>query len=85
MYRVEIQSKALRELKRINRQDRQRILNVIDGLAENPRPIGSKKLTDTEDWRIRVGVYRIVYRIQERRLLVLVVRIGHRSDVYRRS
>ena len=85
MYRVEIQSNALRELKRINRQDRQRILNVIDGLAENPRPAGSKKLTDRGDWRIRVGAYRIVYRIQERRLLVLVIRIGHRSDVYRRS
>ena len=83
MYRVEIQSKALRVLKRIDRQDQQRILKFIDGLAENPRPAGSKKLTDTEDWRIRVGAYRIVYRIQERRLLVLVVRIGHRSDVYR--
>jgi mRNA interferase RelE/StbE len=85
VYRVEIQRKALKELRRIDRQDQKRILKVIDGLAEDPRPAGSKKLTDTEDWRIRVGSYRIVYRIQEQRLLVLVVRIAHRSDVYRRG
>ena len=85
MYRVEIQRKAAKELRRIDRQEQKRIIEVIDGLAENPHPIGSKKLTDTEDWRIRVGSYRIVYRIQEQRLLVLVVRIAHRSEVYRRG
>lgn len=54
------------------------------GLAENPRPIGSEKLTGSEDLhRIRVGDYRILYQIQDDALLVLVVKIGHRREVYR--
>ena len=85
MYEVEIQRKALKELRGINRQDRRRIVKAIDGLAEDPRPAGCKKLTDSEDWRIRVGACRIVYRIEDQRLLVLVVRIAHRSDVYRQG
>ena len=84
MYKIEIHRKALKELKRTDRQDRVRILEAIDRLAEDPRPSGSKKLSDSDDWRIRVGMYRVVYRISEQRLMVLVVRIGHRRDVYRR-
>jgi mRNA interferase RelE/StbE len=48
-----------------------------------PRPPGCKKLRNGVDWRIRVGVYRIVYRIEQEQLLVLVIRIGHRKEVYR--
>jgi mRNA interferase RelE/StbE len=56
----------------------------IDSLAENPRPQGIKKLSSEEDkYRLRVGDYRIIYQIREKSLLVLIVRIGHRSDVYR--
>ena len=75
MYKIEIHRKALKELKRTDRQDRVRILEAIDRLAEDPRPSGSKKLSDSDDWRIRVGMYRVVYRISEQRLMVLVVRI----------
>jgi len=56
----------------------------IDSLAENPRPQGIKKLAGEEDlFRLRVGDYRIIYQIQEKRLVVLVVGVGHRADVYR--
>ncbi len=56
----------------------------IDSLAENPRPQGIKKLsTEVDMYRLRVGDYRIIYQIREKSLLVLIVRIGHRSDVYR--
>ncbi len=56
----------------------------MDGLAVNPRPKGVKKLSGLDDlYRIRVGDYRIVYQIHDDRLIVLVVRIGHRKDVYR--
>ena len=56
----------------------------MDGLAKVPQPKGVKKLTGAEDlYRIRVGNYRVVYQIQDNCLIVLVVRIGHRKDVYR--
>lgn len=56
----------------------------IEGLATEPRPAGVKRLVGPNDlWRVRVGGFRIVYRIEERALLVLVVRIGHRREVYR--
>ncbi len=56
----------------------------IDSLAENPRPQGIKKLSSEEDmYRLRVGDYRIIFQIREKSLLVLIVRIGRRSDVYR--
>ena len=61
------------------------IRKIITGLAEDPRPAISKKLTNTEDWRIRVGSNHILYRIKDSRLLVWVVRIAYRSDAYRRS
>jgi len=56
----------------------------MDGLAKEPRPKGVNRLTGAADlYRIRVGDYRVVYQIQDNRLIVLVVRIGHRKDVYR--
>ena len=56
----------------------------IDALAENPRPQGVKKLGGEGDlYRVRVGDYRIIYQIRERSLIVLIVRVGHRADVYR--
>ena len=57
---------------------------AIDRLAEHPRPPGSKKLTSLDLYRIRVGVYRIVYEIHDRELIIAVVKVGHRRDVYDR-
>ena len=82
--RIRIEQRALKTLKVIPSQDRQRIRFAIRALAEEPRPQGCKKLTDSNDWRIRVGrMYRVVYRIEEKQLLVVVLRIGHRRYVYR--
>jgi len=84
VYRVELRPSARRELLKIPRRDQLRLIRAMDGLAEVPRPKGVKKLGGAEDLnRIRVGDYRVVYIIQDDRLVVLVVRIGHRKDVYR--
>ena len=82
-YRVEIRKQASKELSRIGLEDRRRIARAIEGLAESPRPVGCRKLRDREGWRIRVGDYRVLYQIEQGRLVVVVVRIGHRKDVYR--
>ncbi len=83
MYRVEFRRKAAKQLSRLGRQDQERIAKTIDELAENPRPAGSRQLWHREGWRIRVGDYRVLYRIEDDRLLVLVVKIGYRREVYR--
>ena len=59
-----------------------RIADAMTRLADQPRPPGCKKLTGIDAWRIRVGDFRVVYEIHDDRLLVLVVRIGHRREVY---
>lgn len=83
-YRVELKRSAQDALAKIPQPHRRRIANRIDRLAENPRPRGLDKLAGVEPlYRIRVGDYRIVYQIQDDVLLVLVVRIGGRGDVYR--
>ncbi len=85
-YRVEIDAKAAREIRAVPRQDQQRITLRIQALAGNPRPPGCVKLAGGSNlWRIRVGVYRIIYQIQDSRLVIVVVRVGHRRDVYRGS
>lgn len=60
-----------------------RILQRIRALANDPRPPGCEKLSGQERYRVRQGAYRIVYEIEDSRLVVLVVRVGHRRDVYR--
>jgi mRNA interferase RelE/StbE len=64
--------------------DRKRITSAIEGLSHNPRPVGVEKLAGVELYRIRVGNYRIIYEILDDKLLVTVIRIGHRREVYRR-
>jgi mRNA interferase RelE/StbE len=62
----------------------QRLREALDALEENPRPVNSVKLQGEEElYRVRVGDYRIVYQIQDRQLIVLVVQMGHRREVYR--
>lgn len=83
-YTVEFTARAARDFKAIARPDQIRIARRIDGLAENPRPYGVRKLAGEEDlYRIRVGDFRVIYTIENRRLVVLVIRIGNRRDVYR--
>ena len=83
-YRVEITSQAEKTLRKLDKASQRRIAARIDELAENPRPRDCKKLADQDDlWRIRVGNFRIVYQVLDRKLLVLVIRIGDRKDIYR--
>lgn len=83
-YRVAFTGTARKQLASLPRDVQRRLDVRILALGENPRPPGSKKLEGTKDlYRIRAGDYRIIYQVADRVLLVLVVRIGHRSDVYR--
>jgi mRNA interferase RelE/StbE len=76
---------AVKALRDLPRADQRRVAARIDALAENPRPPGVEKLEGADDlYRVRAGDHRIVYRIEDKRLLVLVIRIGHRREVYRR-
>jgi mRNA interferase RelE/StbE len=77
---------AAKEIEAISRKkDRQRIVQKIRQLAEDPRPPGCQKLSGRDRYRIRQGPYRIVYSVEDDRLIVYVVKVGHRSDVYRGS
>lgn len=84
MYEVRIGRRAVRQLRDLLPAARKRVAEVIDRLASEPRPGGAKKLEATCGlWPVRVGAYRIVYSIEDDRLLVLVVRVGPRRDIYR--
>ncbi len=84
-YTVEFRPSALRDLKALSGEVLQRVARKIDALAENPRPQGVEKLSGSESaYRLRVGDYRILYEIRDRLLLVAVIRIRHRREVYRR-
>jgi mRNA interferase RelE/StbE len=84
-YRVELRPAALRDLKSLPREVLDRVSEKIDSLPENPRPPGVEKLSGSEDsYRVRVGDYRILYRIVDEALLVLVVAVRHRKEAYRR-
>lgn len=84
MYELIISPSAEKEMDRLPARDRRRIVAGLEGLREEPRPPGCAKLHGTDGlWRIRVGQYRVVYTIQDEALVVLVVRVAHRKDVYR--
>jgi len=84
-YRVLIKPSAAKEIEAVDqKRDRQRIVARIRELAEDPRPVGCEKLVGESDrYRVRVGRYRVVYSIDDDELVVLVVRVAHRKDVYR--
>ena len=72
-----------KDLKELPKQDVQRILERIDALRDEPRPQGSVKLSGKEYYRVRQGNYRIIYEIQDAQLVVIVIKVGHRREVYR--
>ncbi len=83
-YSLRIKKTAIKELEAIpTKADRRRIVKCIESLADDPRPAGAKKLSGHERYRIRQGRYRILYSINDRELIVHVIRIGHRKAVYR--
>jgi mRNA interferase RelE/StbE len=83
-YRVVVTPPADRAIAKLDASMRRRVADRLAALANNPRPRGSVKLSGREEYRIRVGDYRIIYSIVDDRLLVLVIDVGHRRDVYRR-
>jgi mRNA interferase RelE/StbE len=84
-YRVLIKPSAAKEIEAVGqKEDRQRIVTRIRSLARDPRPFGSEKLSGKGDlYRLRVGRYRVVYSVGDAELVVLIVRVGLRKDVYR--
>lgn len=83
-YRVEFAKPAAKDLRAIDRKWIPKILAAVDGLQLDPRPSGCKKLIGSDfTYRIRIGDYRVVYEIEDDVLVVLVVRVRHRRDVYR--
>lgn len=82
-YRVLIKPSAVKELESTPKRERLRIVENILSLSDNPRPPGCEKLSGQDKYRIRQGRYRMLYAIDDQELTVLVVKVGHRSDVYR--
>ncbi len=82
-YRIIIRKSVSKYMKRIPEKDVQRILNAVKALMEDPRPPQSKRLSGEEKYRLRCGVYRVLYEIQDEELVVCVVRVRHRKNVYR--
>ena len=81
-YKIEIKRSAVKEIKKLPSKDLKKILAKIFSLADNPRPNGCVKLSADDKYRIRVGVYRILYEIKDKLLVIIVVKVAHREDVY---
>jgi mRNA interferase RelE/StbE len=84
-YKLSFKKSVAKDLRQIPKQHLKRILARIDSLAENPRPEGCVKLTAKEYYRVRLGQYRIVYEIRDNELVIIVIKVGHRSSVYKNS
>ena len=82
-YKLLIKPSAAKEIESLPKTDRLRVVDRIQSLATDPRPVGCTKLSGEEKYRVRQGDYRILYEIQDHELMVTVVRIGHRREVYR--
>ena len=81
-YKIEIKKSAAKEIAKLPKVVLRRIIDKIQTLSSDPRPHGCKKLSGDEKYRVRVGVYRILYSITDEKLVVFVVKIGHRKNVY---
>ncbi len=83
-YEIIIKPAAEKSLDKIPKSSRSRLADALEKLRDNPRPPGVIKMSGVENlWRIRIGDYRVVYEIHDDRLIVLVLRVAHRKDVYR--
>lgn len=82
-YELVFKKSVAKDLRAIPPVDVKRIIKRMDALRDDPRPPGCEKLSDQEKYRIRQGVYRIIYEISDNTLTVLVVKVGHRQDIYR--
>ncbi len=83
-YELVFRKSVTKDLRLLPNKDVKRILDRIRALAADPRPAGCEKLSGQERFRIRQGNYRIIYELEDFRLIVLVVKIGHRREIYRK-
>jgi mRNA interferase RelE/StbE len=82
-YEIEYAPKAVRAIEKLSRDVQRRVVARIEALAKNPRPSGAIKLAGQAIYRVRVGDYRVLYAIADERLVVLIVDVGHRREIYR--
>ena len=83
-YRIEVSATAERQIRRLPRGDQLRVVRAIQALSTDPRPPGCRKLSGYEDvFRVRIGRYRVLYSIEGRRLVIIILKVGDRKDVYR--
>ena len=82
-YRLQIKPSAVKELEAIQLKDRKRLVARIRRLAKEPRPEGCEKLSGQDKYRVRQGHYRILYSVDDSETSVIIVKIGHRRDIYR--
>jgi len=86
MYKVTVKKSAVKSITKLPKNVSNRLIPSIKQLAQDPRPKGSKKLQGAEDlWRIRVGDYRVIYAIEDTIMIVDVVQVAHRKDIYRKK
>lgn len=81
-YKIEIKKSAVKEIKSLPDKYLKKVLDKISSLSKTPRPKDCKKLTGKSDYRVRVGVYRIIYKIEDERWIILVIKVAHRKNVY---
>ncbi len=82
-YKVKVKKSAEKELRKIPKKELIKIIDQIRSLADNPHPPGSKKLTNQEKYRIRIGNYRVLYNVEDEILTIFVIKVGHRKEIYR--
>jgi len=84
-YKVELRPRAKKQLRDLDAAARLRVFGAIELLRNDPVPPNARRLKGRSDYRIRVGDYRLIYRFNAGKLMILVIAIGHRRDVYRKS
>ncbi|MDT3778987.1 type II toxin-antitoxin system RelE/ParE family toxin [Nitrospira sp. MA-1] len=81
-YRLTFKKSVTKDFRSTPNNDVSRILKRIEGLADHPCPVGSEKLSGQEKFRVRQGIYRIIYEIRDEELVVIVIKVRHRREVY---
>lgn len=84
-YKLVFKKSVSKDLRSIPNKDIARILKRVEALQDDPRPVGSEKLSGQERYRVRQGVYRIIYEVVDELLVVTVVKVGHRKHIYKRG
>lgn len=82
-YKIVVEARAEKELRKLAPPAQQRIVSAIDGLSENPHPSASRKMIGSDCIRLRAGDYRVIYKVEGHLLTIFVIAIGHRREVYR--